>query len=219
VSGSAPDLRAVIAAVATAVDAAAPALNALDAAVGDGDHGTTVSRGFRRAADAVAAASDDAPGPLLQAAARALLSMGGASGPLFGTMFLEAAKVAGARATPAGATPGGAPLEGTDVAEMLGAAAAGVKARGRVEAGQKTLYDALAPAAEAARRAVAAGEGAAAVIAAAAAAARRGAEATAPMIGRKGRAGFVGERSVGHADAGARTVAVILKAIAQHCRK
>lgn len=224
-AASAADLRALIAEMATAIRARTADLNALDATVGDGDHGTTVARGFSRAVEAVAAAPAGGPAEILQIAGRALLSMGGASGPLFATMFLESAKVAAAHQA----------LTAPVIAEMLTAAANGVKARGRAEAGDKTLYDALGPAAAAAQAAadattqVATRAAAGAVMArdasitvlldAAVAAARAGAEATAHMVGRKGRAGFVGERSLGHLDPGAITVAVLLETIAQHCRK
>ncbi len=222
------DFRRLVADIAAAIEAHTGELNALDAAVGDGDHGTTLARGFARAAEAVAAAaavpsaaaatgavstaaaSDVAsdPGRIFQIAGRVLLTMGGASGPLFATIFMEAGRAA------AGA---GDPLSPTVIAQMLAAAADGVQSRGGTARGDKTLYDALDPAAAAAREAAASGQDAAAVIAAAAAAARAGAESTRSMVARQGRARFVGERSAGHIDPGAAAIALILETIAQRC--
>jgi dihydroxyacetone kinase-like protein len=209
-------LIGAIAAAAAAVESHVVALNELDAAVGDGDHGTTVARGFRRAAEAVrglatgpTAGPAAGPAHVLTAAGRALLSMGGASGPLFASMFLEAGKAAG---NAVDITPGLA-------AALLTAAAEGAQRRSGATPGDKTLYDALEPATRAARQASAAGHDLATVLDAGARAARAGVEATRAMAGGKGRAGFARERAIGHPDPGATTVSIVLDAIAQHCRK
>lgn len=208
------DIRHLVDALAAAINAHAAALDALDAAIGDGDHGATLARGFSRAAEAVAREPSDDPGVLLRAAGRALLTMGGASGPLFGTMFLEAGQVVLAHPAVDQAS-----LTADAVIAMLAAAAAGVRRRGNVTLGEKTLYDALAPAVDGARAAAQAGGGVLAVIDAAAAAAHAGAERTRVMTARKGRAAFLADRSAGHPDPGAFAVAILLEAIAQHCRR
>jgi len=205
-----------LAAAAAAVESQVSLLNDLDAAVGDGDHGTTVARGFKRAMEALAgltaesdARSTTGPAAILTLVGHALLSMGGASGPLFATMFLEAGKAAGSAIE----------VSPKLAAALLTAASEGVRQRGGATLGDKTLYDALAPAADAVRQASAAGQDLATALEAGARAAHAGAEATRGMTGRRGRAGFAGERAIGHPDPGATTVAVILGAIAQHCRK
>ncbi len=209
-----PDIRPLFADLAAVFDARAADLDGLDAAVGDGDHGTTLARGFTRASEAVEQNPSTDPGTLLRAAGRALLTMGGASGPLFATIFLEAGKSASAHAT-----DGQAAVTAQSVAAMLTAAADGVQRRGKVIRGDKTLYDALAPAADAARSAAENGAGVPDVVDAAAAAARAGAEGTRMMIGRKGRAAFMAERSAGHPDPGAIAIAMLLEAVSQYCRK
>jgi dihydroxyacetone kinase-like protein len=205
-----------LAAAAAAVESQASVLNELDAAVGDGDHGTTIARGFKRAMEALAGLTTEidvrsttGPAAILTAVGRVLLSTGGASGPLFASMFLEAGKAAGSAIE----------VSPQLAAALLTAASEGVRQRGGAALGDKTLYDALAPAADAVRRASAAGQDLAAALEAGARAAYAGAEATRGMTGRKGRAGFAGERAIGHPDPGATTVAIVLGAVAQHCRK
>ncbi|MBV8931103.1 MAG: dihydroxyacetone kinase subunit L, partial [Kutzneria sp.] len=129
-------------------------------------------------------------------------TVGGASGPLFGTAFLRAGTAVG----------GLYRLDGAAVAAALEAASAGVIARGRADVGDKTMVDALAPAVEAARAAV--GGSVAEVLAAAAEAAERGASSTVPLVARKGRASYLGERSAGHLDPGARSTALLLRCFA-----
>ncbi|MGT2427243.1 dihydroxyacetone kinase subunit DhaL [Amnibacterium kyonggiense] len=180
-------------------------LSALDRAIGDGDHGENLDRGFR----AVVAKLDDAvpetPGGVLKLVATTLIStVGGASGPLLGTAYLKGAQSAGDAAS----------LDAAAVVELLTAARDGVVARGKAEAGDKTMIDAWTPAVDAARGALDGGAEPAAVLAAAADAAADGAAATEPLVARKGRASYLGERAVGHRDPGAQSSAYQLRAAA-----
>ncbi|MFF2274125.1 dihydroxyacetone kinase subunit DhaL [Agromyces sp. NPDC058136] len=176
----------------------------LDREIGDGDHGENMDRGFQ----AVAAKLDDlpagsTPGDVLKLVATTLIStVGGAAGPLYGTAYLKAAAAVG------GATS----LDGPAVAALLAAARDGVVTRGKAEPGDKTMVDAWTPAVEAAEAAASAGADASEVFAAAAAAAEAGAVATEPLVARKGRASYLGERSAGHRDPGAQSSALLLRA-------
>jgi len=195
----------------------APALTSLDQAIGDGDHGINIDRGFSaivaalNGREASASSGDtEASALLLRTAGKTLIStVGGASGPLYGTAFLRAAA---AVASADDATDGaGAPAA---LVAALEAAAAGVAALGKAAPGEKTMLDALVPASEAARAALDGGGDLAAVTAAARDAAESGAAATIPMLARKGRASYLGERSVGHQDPGATSSALLLRALA-----
>lgn len=178
----------------------------LDRSIGDADHGENLDHGF----SAVIAKLDAAPYPatpaeVLKGAAMTLMSsVGGAAGPLYGTAFLRAAKALGDAVE----------VGPAEVAEMLEAARDGVVARGKAEVGDKTMVDAWTPAAESARTAASAGASAEEVLSAAANAAHAGAVATEPLIARKGRASYLGERSVNHRDPGAVSTAMILQAAA-----
>lgn len=176
----------------------------LDRAIGDGDHGDNLDRGFTavRAALADSAATDTAA--ILKLVATTLMSsVGGAAGPLYGTAFLRAATAAG-----------DSRLDGAGIATLLTAAVEGITARGKATTGEKTMVDAWAPAAAAARSAAEVGGDARAVLAAAAEAAAAGAEATVPMVATKGRASYLGQRSAGHRDPGAQSSALLLRAAA-----
>jgi dihydroxyacetone kinase-like protein len=180
-------------------------LTRLDAAIGDADHGSNMNRGLTAAAAALdeLAAGDPPPaaGPRLTKVGMTLVStVGGASGPLFGTFFLRMGSTLGDQDTPAA------------LAAALRAGLAGVVQRGKAEAGDKTMYDALAPAVEAFEAALAAGEPLAGAFAAASKAADDGCAATIPLVARKGRASYLGERSVGHQDPGATTVSLFFRA-------
>ncbi|GAA4619741.1 dihydroxyacetone kinase subunit DhaL [Saccharopolyspora hordei] len=178
----------------------------LDRAIGDADHGENMDRGFRAVALKAETSKPETPGAVLKLCATVLIStVGGASGPLYGTAFLRAAAAVG------DATE----LDGAAVAKAVQAGLEGVVARGRAEAGDKTMVDALVPAVDAAKNAAEAGEGPAKVLAAAAEAAHRGAQATEPLVARKGRASYLGERSAGHIDPGARSTALLLSAFAE----
>ena len=190
----------------------APALTALDQAIGDGDHGTNMDRGFTAVAAMIAAGPAEGDTELAQAAARLrssgrtlISTVGGAAGPLYGTALMRAG---GAIAASDGATSAEAALAGLD------AAIGGIQALGKAAAGEKTMIDALIPAVEAARAELARGADIKAVTAAMATAAEAGSTATIPLLATKGRASYLGERSIGHQDPGATSAAVLLRALA-----
>jgi dihydroxyacetone kinase-like protein len=178
----------------------------LDREIGDGDHGENMDRGFQ----AVLPKLDDlpagsTPGDVLKLVATTLIStVGGAAGPLYGTAYLRAATAAGDAVS----------LDGKAVAAILAAGRDGVVARGKAEPGDKTMVDAWTPAVDAAEKAAVDGTDAAGVLAAAATAAEAGAVATEPLVARKGRASYLGERSAGHRDPGAESSALLLRAAA-----
>ncbi|MGC0238908.1 dihydroxyacetone kinase subunit DhaL [Arthrobacter nitrophenolicus] len=176
----------------------------LDRAIGDSDHGENMDRGFQAVLDKLAEAPPATPGAALKLAAMTLMSkVGGAAGPLYGTAFLRAAGTMGdaAEIDPAG------------WAAAVSAARDGIVARGKAEPGDKTMVDAWAPAADAAKAAAdTGGPEVLTVLVAAAEAAEAGAVATDPLVARKGRASYLGERSAGHRDPGAASSALILRA-------
>ncbi|WP_418277334.1 dihydroxyacetone kinase subunit DhaL [Isoptericola jiangsuensis] len=182
-------------------------LTELDRHVGDGDHGANLDRGFA-AVVARLDESDGAPrqtvGQVLGLVATTLMStVGGAAGPLYGTAFLHASRVTGR-----------ASLDATGVVALVEAAADGVVSRGRAEVGDKTMVDAWEPAVEAAGRAVASGDPVD-VLRAAADGARQGAASTVPLAAAKGRAAYLGGRSMGTEDPGARSTVLLLQAAVQ----
>jgi len=196
--------RAWIAESAAVVESQRDHLTQLDAAIGDADHGINLARGF----DAVTAALDQAatptPGSVLKLAGSTLISkVGGASGPLYGMALRQAGKALGdALDVDAGALAG-----------ALDAALAGVQKLGAAQEGEKTMVDALAPATSALAVALAEGASPADALSALAAAAEAGAQATISMQALKGRASYLGPRSVGHEDPGAASTALILRAL------
>lgn len=194
-SGS--DLRGVmLAAVAKAIERHADELTALDQAIGDGDHGINMKRGFEAVmADAGNLVAKPWPEFLKGVGMTLVMKVGGASGPLFGTLFLTLGKEL--------------PPEPTidDVVKALRSAIEAVQARGKSERGQKTMLDVLIPVAE---HLEAGGRDLGGIVAAAGAAA----EATVPMKAIRGRASFLGDRSIGHLDPGARSSALIITAVA-----
>ncbi|MDQ6751838.1 MAG: dihydroxyacetone kinase subunit DhaL [Actinomycetota bacterium] len=180
-------------------------LSALDRAIGDGDHGENMDRGFQAILGKLDEAVPETPGAAFKLAAMTLMSkVGGAAGPLYGTAFLRAATSAG------DATE----LDSAALAAALTAARDGVVARGKAESGDKTMIDAWTPAVAAADAAAEAGASPAELLAAAAKAAEEGAVATEPLVARKGRASYLGERSAGHRDPGAASSALLLRAAA-----
>lgn len=192
---------AAVRAMAAAMKENREHLTQLDSAIGDADHGTNMNRGFDAALERLD--GPGSPSEVLKAVSMALISkVGGASGPLYGTAFLRAASALGDEASP------------REAAAALEAALDGVKQRGKAEPGEKTMIDALDPAARAAREAADAGKGVTEVFRAAANAAAEGAEATAPMVASKGRASYLGERSAGHVDPGAASTHLLLEAAA-----
>jgi dihydroxyacetone kinase-like protein len=187
-------------------------LNQLDSALGDGDHGQTISRCIRAIEANLDAAPDLAVPARLFAAGRAVVATaGGASGALIGSALIAAARAA----LSSSSVRGGA----CQAADLLEAARQEVATRGRVAPGDKTMLDALEPAAAGARRVADAGGTVAEAIRSAAEAAGRGAAATGAMIGRAGRAGRLGERSRGHRDPGAVSTAIMLRIAAEYLSK
>ncbi|NHD18762.1 MULTISPECIES: dihydroxyacetone kinase subunit DhaL [unclassified Actinopolyspora] len=178
----------------------------LDRAIGDGDHGENMERGFLAVRNQLELTAPESPAAALKSVATSLISsVGGASGPLFGTAFLRASTAVGEAES----------LDGPAVAGALRAALDGVTARGKAEREDKTMVDALAPAAEAAEAASATGgSDPGAVLRAAAEAAETGARTTVSLIAKKGRASYLGDRSAGHLDPGARSVVLLLNAFA-----
>jgi phosphoenolpyruvate---glycerone phosphotransferase subunit DhaL len=181
-------------------------LTKLDGAIGDGDHGTNMDRGMKKVLERLDAADGDDIGASLKTVGMALVSsVGGAAGPLYGTLFLQMGQ----------ATAGKSELDVAGFTEALDAGVQGVVKRGKAEPGDKTMLDALTPAVEALRGA--AGEGAALpdALTRSADAAREGMEATIPLEARKGRASYLGPRSVGHQDPGATSSHLLLRAAAE----
>ncbi|MCS4484876.1 dihydroxyacetone kinase subunit DhaL [Gleimia sp. 6138-11-ORH1] len=173
----------------------------LDRAIGDGDHGENMDRGFTAVVEALGTTETTDIASALKLVAKTLLStVGGAAGPLYGTAYLRAA---GKCTKPE--------LEATDVVELIEAALGGIQARGKATTGEKTMVDAWAAALEAAKSAADSGKPAAEVLVAVAEAARSGAEATLEMKATKGRASYLGERSIGHLDPGAVSSAIIFE--------
>jgi phosphoenolpyruvate---glycerone phosphotransferase subunit DhaL len=188
---------------AAAIEAEADHLTQLDSAIGDGDHGVNMTRGMRAVTAALADADDPAAGKRLILAGKTLVStVGGASGPLWGTALRRA-----------GRTVGDGALDGPALVTALDAALAGIQELGAAEPGDKTMVDALGPAVAKLRERLGAGDALPDALAAAADAAEEGARATTPMQARKGRASYLGERSVGHQDPGATSTALIVRAL------
>ena len=179
-------------------------LTQLDTAIGDGDHGTNMDRGMRKVVEKLDAQDGDDIGALLKTAGMTLVStVGGAAGPLYGTLFLQLGSKAGGK-------------EELDLAgwtEALDAAVTGVQARGKAVAGDKTMVDALLPALEALRAAD--GDELSDALRRSAAAAEEGMRATIPLEARKGRASYLGPRSVGHQDPGATSTQMLLDTAAK----
>uniref|UniRef100_A0AAU2VHC8 Dihydroxyacetone kinase subunit DhaL n=1 Tax=Streptomyces sp. NBC_00003 TaxID=2903608 RepID=A0AAU2VHC8_9ACTN len=183
-------------ATAAAVDREAARLTDLDSAIGDADHGANLQRGFNAVTAVLDKEAPDTPGAVLALAGRQLIStVGGASGPLYGTLLRRTGKALGDAAE----------VTRERLAEALGAGVSAVSQLGGAAAGDKTMLDALLPAVEAL------GES----FGAAAAAADAGALATVPLRARKGRASYLGERSVGHQDPGAASSALLIGALVE----
>jgi dihydroxyacetone kinase-like protein len=181
-------------------------LTALDAAIGDADHGTNMDRGMSAVVAALDAAPPAAAGALLKQVGMTLVrTVGGASGPLYGTFFLRMAPAVG---------DGAGPVPDEALVKAFRAGLDGVVARGRAEAGDKTMFDALAPAVDALDRELARSGDLSVALSAATAAAEAGRDATTPLHARKGRASYLGERSVGHQDPGATSAALLMAAAA-----
>ncbi|MEU3844576.1 dihydroxyacetone kinase subunit DhaL [Streptomyces sp. NPDC028635] len=188
--------RRWLTAAAASVDREAEHLTALDSAIGDADHGTNMQRGLTAVTAALQEESPDTPGAVLMLAAKQLISkVGGASGPLYGTLLRRTGKTLGDAAE----------VSEEQFAQALRAGVDAVMALGGAAPGDKTMIDALVPALDAL------GDG----FAAARTAAEQGAEATTPLQARKGRASYLGERSIGHQDPGATSSALLIAALVE----
>jgi phosphoenolpyruvate---glycerone phosphotransferase subunit DhaL len=196
--------RAWLTAAAAVVGSQRDHLTQLDAAIGDADHGINMARGFSAVTEALDQKDTPTPGAVLTLAGSTMISkVGGASGPLYGMALRSAGKALGT--TPDADLPA--------LAGALEAALAGIQKLGAAREGEKTMVDALAPAVSALAKAVAEGAPADGALAATAAAAQAGAQATISMQALKGRASYLGPRSVGHEDPGAASMALILGAL------
>ncbi|MBP7949448.1 MAG: dihydroxyacetone kinase subunit L [Verrucomicrobiales bacterium] len=203
---NAAQVKEMMFAVADAIIAAEPLLSEADRNLGDGDHGLGMQRGMTAVKEKLAGLDAAAtPDKIFQTSGMAMMSsMGGASGVVFGTLFMSGAK----------ALIGKAEIGSAEYAAFLQSACEGVSTRGKAKPGDKTMVDALHPAAEKAREAagLALPEAAAAV----AAAAEAGRDASSALIATLGRAKTLGEASIGHPDAGACSVAIILRTISDY---
>ena len=202
--GAAEKTLEIIRAMAAAMEENRRYLTKLDSEIGDGDHGNNMHRGFQATLERLGAADPSTPADVLKTVSMALIGkVGGAAGPLYGTAFLRASTALSDKDE----------VSAEDEAGALEAALGGVKQRGKAEAGDKTLVDALEPAVEAAKETAGAGS-VAEVFRAAAEAAKEGAEATVPLTARRGRASYLGERAAGHQDPGATSTYLLLDAAA-----
>lgn len=180
-------------------------LTDLDSAIGDADHGANMTRGMTAVMEKIGAAPAAAVDELFKSVGMTLVtSVGGASGPLYGTFFLRMGMTAGPVTS----------LDGAGMSAALRAGLEGVVARGKAEAGDKTMFDAMAPALDAWDETLGGGGDLVAAASAAFAAAEAGRDATIPLVARKGRASYLGERSAGHLDPGATSTALLFQALA-----
>ncbi len=196
---------AIDAAVRT-IDAHADELTELDAAIGDGDHGINMKRGFGKIAETSGDLAGLAPGPALHKAGMTLvMTVGGASGPLYGSLLMAIGKAAGEAQA----------LDCRLASSLVAAGVAAVKSRGKSDVGAKTMLDVLVPVETALREAAESGLAPTEAARRACEAAERGLEATRPMQATKGRASFLGERSVGHLDPGAMSSYLLVKSLCE----
>ncbi|HZB77308.1 MAG TPA: dihydroxyacetone kinase subunit DhaL [Solirubrobacteraceae bacterium] len=202
----ASDVRAWIGDFAAAVAEHRVELVRLDTAIGDGDHGTNMDRGMKAAVEKLEATEGEDVGALLKGVGMTLVSkVGGAAGPLYGTLFLQMGTAAAGRTE----------LDLDGWADALEAGVKGVQARGKAEPEDKTMVDALLPAVDALRAAAAEGADLGDALRRSADAAEDGMRATTPLEARRGRASYLGPRSVGHQDPGATSSALLLRAAAE----
>ena len=195
----------VIHAIGEKIEAEKDYLTGLDNVIGDGDHGINMSRGFQEVEKTLNAYADKEPGDILKAVGMALVSkVGGSSGPLYGTAFLKMGM----------ALKGKTDISIEDFLKALQVAIDAVMLRGKAVRGEKTMLDAMIPAYEAMDAAVKADQSPKAALAAGVAAAEKGVEYTKTIIATKGRASYLGERSMGHQDPGATSFTLLLKVIA-----
>ncbi|MDQ3752889.1 MAG: dihydroxyacetone kinase subunit DhaL [Actinomycetota bacterium] len=197
------DVVAWIKAFASAIEENKGYLTELDSAIGDADHGTNMHRGFQAAVQKLEESPGDDIGAALKGVGMTLVSkIGGAGGPLYGTLFMQMGT----------ALAGKSELEADDWATALEAGVKGVQTRGKAELEEATMLDALLPAVQALKDAIGAASSMEAALVEATEAAEKGMESTVPMVARKGRASYLGERSVGHQDPGATSSYLLMRA-------
>ena len=199
------EINEAIKAVGNAIVEQKEFLTDLDRAIGDGDHGINMARGFNAVFTKIDALPDDADlSTILKTIGMGLISsVGGAAGPLYGTAFMRAGKVVKDKTT----------IENVDIIAMLDAAIQGIKDRGKAEKGEKTMLDALIPARDTFVKAIAEHKSAVEALGEAIKSAQEGVEFTKAIIATKGRASYVGARSIGHQDPGATSATIMLKAL------
>ncbi|NEP82096.1 MAG: dihydroxyacetone kinase subunit L [Okeania sp. SIO3B3] len=197
-------------AVATVLEENKDYLTELDAAIGDADHGINMNRGFQKVITQLPTVTNKDIGSIFKTVSMTLIStVGGASGPLYGTLFLRASAV----------VTGKSELTSEDMAKVFAAAVEGVVQRGKANLGDKTMLDALSPAANTFTEAVANGSSFLESLKQAVDAAESGMKNTIPMLAKKGRASYLGDRSIGHQDSGATSIYLILKTLLDISRK
>ena len=190
--------------IANEIERSEEYLTQLDAAIGDAEHGLSMNRGFKKVISQLDAIKEKDIGSILKSVGTTLMSsVGGASGVLFGTLFIKAG----------GEVSGKDVLGLADMSAALKAGMLGVIERGRAQLGDKTMVDALAPAVETISRAAERGANMIEALREAATAAEQGMKATTGLIAKKGRASYLGERSIGHQDPGATSIWLIFKAL------
>lgn len=197
--------KEIVQAVSEKIEAEKDLLTELDSAIGDGDHGINMARGAKAVMEKLPSLIEKDTGALLKGIGMAIVSsVGGASGPLYGTAFMKAGDALKGKEEPSA----------EDFLAAFSAVIAGIKMRGKSTTGEKTMLDALCPAESAMREAIEAKKSPKEILQAAAAAAEKGAEETTNILATKGRASYLGERSIGHRDPGAVSSAFMLRAMA-----
>ncbi|NFL86782.1 dihydroxyacetone kinase subunit L [Clostridium botulinum] len=185
-------------------------LSELDAAIGDGDHGLNMNKGFKAVVEKIKDLPEDDLGNIFKNSGMALVSnVGGASGPLYGTAFMKAAMVVNKKSE----------VDINDFVKVLEEALGGIKMRGKGQEGEKTMIDTLSPAIEAGNKSIGENKSVKEVLLEIKEAAKNGMEHTKEIVATKGRASYVGERSIGHIDAGATSMYLILNTIVEELTK
>lgn len=204
-----PNVREAIYAMSAAINENKEMLTSLDAAIGDADHGINMSRGFDAVKAKLEESEDgDIPSVLKKVGMTLISTVGGASGPLYGTAFLRAAGVA----------QGTEHITRENAMEMLSAAIKGIKDRGKAERGEKTMLDTLEPALEAFSNGITEGRSLQDCLEAACKAAEEGVLYTKTIKATKGRASYLGDRSIGHQDPGATSSYILLRVLTDYCK-
>lgn len=204
------DIKEILRKISTIIETNKLYLSELDAAIGDGDHGLNMSKGFKAVVEKIKDLPEDDLGNILKSSGMALVStVGGASGPLYGTAFMKAGVILLKKST----------MNINDFIEILQEALDGIKMRGKATEGEKTMIEALSPAIEAGKKAIDQGKTTKEILILIRDAAKEGMEHTKNIIATKGRASYLGERSLGHQDAGATSMYLILNTITEELVK